>query len=183
MKCRKKDESNERGTMRGEKRRKEIIKLLKNNVEPMSGNALAKYFNVSRQVIVQDIALLKVADYNILSTYRGYMLHDDTIQKQRIFKVRHNTEQIKDELCTIVDAGGRVVDVIIYHNIYGELRAELPVVSRSDIEDFVSQLVNEKISPLKELTNDYHYHTVEADSEEILDCVEQGLKRKNYLVE
>lgn len=168
--------------MNGEKRRQEIINMLKGSTEPVSGTVLAKNFNVSRQVIVSDIALLKAANYDILSTYRGYILNHAG-HKQRIFKVLHNTQQIADELYTIVNAGGRVIDVFINHKIYGELRAMLSIFSISDVDDFVDNLAKDKVSPLKQLTNDYHYHTVEADTEQILDIVEQELRNKKYLVE
>ena len=45
--------------MDGETRRKRILQLLSEQTKPLSGTALAKQFGVSRQVIVQDIALLK----------------------------------------------------------------------------------------------------------------------------
>lgn len=168
--------------MRGQKRRQEIINMLKTSPEPIPGNVLANNLNVSRQIIVQDIALLKAAGNNIFSTSRGYFLVN-MVLKRRVFKVYHNNEQIMDELYTIVDAGGRVLDVFINHKVYGELRAELFLDSRKNVDDFVANLIGGKISPLKQLTNDYHFHTVEADSDTILDLIEQKLKEKNYLVE
>ena len=59
--------------MDGEMRRKRILQLLSEQTKPLSGTALAKQFGVSRQVIVQDIALLKSKEPAIISTYRGYV--------------------------------------------------------------------------------------------------------------
>ncbi len=168
--------------MNGEQRREEIIALLTVSAEPVSGSELAQSFHVSRQVIVQDIALLKASDYKILSTYKGYILQQ-TKGFNRIFKVTHSHEEISDELYTIVDAGGRILDVFVNHDIYGELRAKLAIRSRRDVDDFVTQLGLGKISPLMHLTNGTHCHTVEADSIEILDQIKDDLKRKSYLAE
>ena len=43
----------------GDIRREKIIEIMSNQKEPVSGSDLAKKFGVSRQVIVQDIALLR----------------------------------------------------------------------------------------------------------------------------
>ena len=55
----------------GTTRRKELMKMLQHETKPLSGTELAKHFGVSRQVIVQDIALLRATDRNILSTNKG----------------------------------------------------------------------------------------------------------------
>ena len=59
--------------MIGKERRYEILNLIKSMKEPISGTELAKKFDVSRQVIVQDIALLRAENYDIFSTTRGYL--------------------------------------------------------------------------------------------------------------
>ncbi len=164
-----------------EQRQKNILKLLNTSDSPVSGKALAEQLDVSRQVIVQDISYLKVSGYSIVSTHRGYILEKEAFPR-RIFKVRHETGQIADELYTIVELGGTVVDVFVIHEIYGELRAPLPLNSRKDVDEFVAYLAEGKIMPLKQLTNNYHFHTVTASSEMLLDLIEEKLKEKNYLV-
>ena len=62
--------------MVGETRRKEILKYISESDKPVSGTKLAELFHVSRQVIVQDIALLRAADCEILSTNRGYICRE-----------------------------------------------------------------------------------------------------------
>jgi len=168
--------------MTGEIRRQEILECMRSSLHPLSGTELAKQFHVSRQVIVQDIALLRVANHDIISTNRGYMLNTPKVPR-RIFKVLHNEADIGDELCTIVDFGGKVVDVFVKHKIYGQVRAEMDIRSRRDVEEFMKELHSGKSSPLMNITSGYHYHTIEAESEKVLDFVENALKAKNYLVE
>ena len=47
--------------MTGSERRTAIINQIKNSTVPVSGKALAAQYAVSRQVIVQDIALIRAA--------------------------------------------------------------------------------------------------------------------------
>ncbi|MEG0075191.1 MAG: transcription repressor NadR [Eubacterium sp.] len=163
-------------------RRQAIINLLKLSKEPLSGTVLGKKFNVSRQVIVQDIALLRTAVPNILSTHRGYLL-TNSICFVRIYKVCHKTEEIKNELNMIVDAGGRVIDVFVHHSLYGKLMAPLRIYSRLDVCKFVEQVESKGVRPLNLITGGEHYHTVEADSEEILDTIEITLRHAGILIE
>jgi transcriptional regulator of NAD metabolism len=170
--------------MEGMERREKIIELLKNRKEPISGTDLSKKLGVSRQVIVQDIALLRAVNKNILSTTKGYMIYlQDKRKVNRCFLVKHTTEQIEDELCMIVDNGGKVLNVIVAHDIYGEIAADLIIQNRQDVYDFMEKVRNKKTVPLKELTDGVHLHTIEADSEEILDNIEHALRVKKYLVE
>lgn len=170
--------------MTGEERRSKIIETLQSGEEPISGAEFAKRLNVSRQVIVQDIALLRAVNRNIISTTKGYVLYYQEVQKvNRCFLVKHSDDQIEDELCTIVDNGGKVLDVIVMHEIYGEISTGLIIKNRQDVYDFVEKLRSHKTIPLKDLTGGIHLHTVEADSEGILDSIEKKLIEKRYLVE
>lgn len=168
----------------GEERRTKIIEILKNSEEPVSGTELAKRLKVSRQIIVQDIALLRAVNRNIISTTKGYLLYYQEAQKaNRCFLVKHTDEQIEEELCIIVDNGGKVLDVIVMHEIYGEISTGLIIKNRQDVYDFVAKLKEQKTVPLKGLTGGVHLHTVEADSEAILDSIEKKLREKKYLFE
>ena len=170
----------------GDIRREKIIEIMSNQKEPVSGSDLAKKFSVSRQVIVQDIALLRAEDKKILSTYRGYVLDRESEKKRkciRVFCVCHSTKDTQDELQTIVDYGGHVLDVAVDHPLYGQIRADLIINNRLDVEEFVERMDRYKAQPLKVLTGDYHYHTVTAESEKNLDFIEQELRKKGYLKE
>ena len=61
--------------MHGSERREQIIRQIQESKAPVSGTKLASFYNVSRQVIVQDIALIRAAGYEIISTNRGYILN------------------------------------------------------------------------------------------------------------
>lgn len=168
--------------MEGTKRREQLIKILNEQTEPISGGELSRLLGVSRQVIVQDIALLRASEMNIISTTKGYLIYQTNSPRvKRLFRVKHTTEQIEDELCTVVDNGGKVLDVLVTHEIYGEITTALIIRNRQDVYDFVKKVHEKKIVPLKELTDGVHQHTVEADSEETLDRIENALREKGYL--
>ncbi len=170
--------------MEGQERRDKLIQMLDHTKEPISGTELAKKLGVSRQVIVQDIALLRAVNKNILSTTKGYMIYLQEKQKvNRCFLVKHTTDEIEDELCTIVDNGGKVMNVIVTHELYGEIAADLIIKNRQDVYDFVKKVKLKNTVPLKELTDGVHLHTVEADSEELLDNIENALRVKKYLLD
>jgi uncharacterized protein len=170
--------------MEGQERRENLIEILRQSKEPISGSSLAKELKVSRQVIVQDIALLRATDKRILSTNKGYLLfRQESKGFQRSFLVKHTTEQIEEELCTIVDQGGRILDVSVTHDIYGDISTSLIIKNRQDVYDFIAQLKKGETKPLKELTGDVHLHAVEADTEEILDNVEDALRKRKLLYE
>ena len=83
--------------MKADDRRKEIVSLLMSEQNPTSGTALAKHFGVSRQIIVQDISVLKAAGFQIISTHSGYLIHRTPLA-EKVFKVRHTSGQTEDEL-------------------------------------------------------------------------------------
>lgn len=168
--------------MTGSERRDKIIATMQENRMPVPGKELASFYNVSRQVIVQDIALMRAAGYDIISTNRGYILNSPKSVK-RIFKVQHTDEQMEDELYSIVDLGGCVETVIVNHKVYGRMEAKLHITSRRVAWGFLEDIRSGKSSPLKNITSNYHYHEVHADSEETLDMIENMLREKGYLVE
>ncbi len=164
-------------------RRKELLKLIKESPSPVSGSKLGTLTGVSRQIVVSDIALLKTQGYPIVSTARGYIYSDSTQSDTptRIFKVYHTDEQVADELETIIDLGGCVLNVIVNHRTYGKVTAPLNIKSRRDINRFISDLDSSKSTLLSNITSGYHFHTVSAESYEILDEIEEALGKKNYL--
>lgn len=167
--------------MTGTERRTKIVELIQNSEKPLSGTALAKQCDVSRQVIVQDIALIRASGYDIISTNRGYIIQEPLV-KERVFKVNHTDEQLEEELYSIIDLGGTVVNVMVNHRVYGHMEAELRINSRRKVEAFMEDIRSGKSSPLKNITSNYHYHKVAADSEETLDLIEEALRQKHFLV-
>ena len=171
--------------MTGEKRRAAILQLLQEQGSPLSGTAIAQTFGVSRQVIVQDMALMRAENHPILSTNKGYMIRkgaDHSQHPKRVFCVRHETEQVLDEFLTVLELGGVILDVAVEHDLYGQIRVDLVIENQQDAQDFVQRLNLCRDNPLKVLTGDSHYHTVAAPSEKLLDLIEQALLEMGYLV-
>lgn len=167
--------------MKAEERRKQIAAVLMSEQRAVPGGALSERFGVSRQIIVQDISVLKASGYEILSTHHGYIMQGTPLV-ERIFKVRHTTEQTEDELNCIVDLGGMVVDVFVWHKVYGKMAARLNIFSRLHVKQFIEGVRSGKSTELMNITGGYHYHTVRADSEQILNRIEKALADKNYIV-
>ena len=167
--------------MRAEERRRDLVNTLLSEKKPISGGELSKRFGVSRQIIVGDIAVLRTLGYDVLSTHTGYVLKGSPLA-ERVFKVKHDTEQTEDELFTIVSLGGTVVDVFVWHKVYGKICANLNVYSRLQINQFLEGVRSGKSSELMNITGGYHYHTVRASSEGILDEIERALGERGYIV-
>lgn len=166
----------------GTERRKLLLSIMRQSQTPISGSALGKKTGVSRQVVVQDMALLRTEGHSILSTTKGYCLGEDSPNAYvRTVKVCHTDAQVEDELNTIVDFGGAVLDVMVNHRAYGKMTAALNIKSRRDVQVFVDNIRSGKSTPLLNVTSGYHFHTISADSEAILDEIEDMLSQKGYL--
>lgn len=168
--------------MTGTERRDDILRQIRGSSVPVSGKHLASLYEVSRQVIVQDVALIRAAGHDIISTNRGYTLNEP-VTVSRVLKVYHTDEQLEEELCAIVDLGGEVENVFVNHRIYGKIEAPLHIDSRRKVAEFMDDIRSGKSSPLKNITSNYHYHNIIADSERTLDLIEQMLRKKEFLVE
>lgn len=166
--------------MKASDRRKEIVNYLLSEQKPISGGALSEKFGVSRQIIVQDISVLKGTGFDILSTHSGYIIQQTPLA-ERVFKLHHTTEQTEDELNTIVDLGGTVVDVFVWHKVYGKMTAQLNIFSRLHVKQFIEGVRSGKSTELMNITGGYHYHTVRADNEGVLDKIGKALEAKNYI--
>lgn len=167
--------------MKAAERRKAIVDLLLSEQTAISGGELSGRFGVSRQIIVQDIAVLKGSGYDILSTHNGYIMQGSPL-KERIFKVYHTTAQTEEELNLIVDLGGTVADVFVWHKVYGKVAAKLNIFSRLQVKQFIEGVRTGKSSELMNITGGYHYHTVCADSEAVLNRIEAALNEKHFIV-
>ncbi len=168
--------------MRAEKRREEILSLIGNTDNPIPANVLKERFGVSRQVIVQDIAILRANGYDVTATSRGYFLN---VKKQatRVFKCRHTFDEMLEEGMLVIDTGGRIEDIFVNHRTYGRITARLDLSNRTHVEELHRSLFSGASKPLMSVTDGYHYHTVSADGEEILDEIEQKLRTRGFLIE
>ena len=167
--------------MKAAQRRKEIVNIIMSENQAVSGGRLSEMFGVSRQIIVQDISALKADGYGIISTHSGYVINEAPL-KERVFKVFHTREQTENELTAIIDLGGTVADVFVWHKVYGKITAVLNISSREHISHFLEGIRTGKSSELMNITGGYHYHTVRAENEETLDKIENALESQNYIV-
>ena len=165
-------------------RKQELLALLKQSKEAINGQSLAEQFGVTRQIIVQDIALLRADGAQIISTNRGYIYKssDNNSYVHRLFKVNHKLSDMEDELLAIVDNGGRIQNIMIDHPVYGEIQTLLKLTCRRDVSHFLDQASSNDFRPLSDLTNGIHYHLVEADSEQDIDYIEEALNHLGFLV-
>lgn len=166
--------------MKATERRTAIANFLLAEDRAVSGGELSEKFGVSRQIIVQDITVLKGSGYDILSTHNGYVIQKSPL-KERVFKLYHTTDQTEDELSLIVNLGGTVVDVFVWHKVYGKMIAPLNIFSLLQVKQFIEGVRTGKSSELMNITGGYHYHTIRAESEEILDGIGQALGARGYI--
>lgn len=163
-------------------RRKKILEILKAADTPVPARELAARFGVSRQVIVQDIAVIRASTPGILSASRGYILQQEGSGTcSREFKVRHSEEDTEKELNLITDCGGHVKNISISHRVYGRISADMDIRSRQDVTEFIDALKGSQSNVLSLATSGYHYHLVEASSPERLDLIEEKLKESGFL--
>jgi len=143
-------------------RRNTILEVINQGNSPVSASALAKMLGVSRQVIVGDIALLRAQGHGIIATARGYIIPEFKEPAQYVGKITccHNAEDAKDELYTIVDLGAAVVNVIVEHELYGEITGQLNIKSRDDVGVFIDRASSSEVKLLSELKSGVHLHTI-----------------------
>ncbi len=169
--------------MKAESRRKEILAIVGNSDNALPAAVLAEKLGVSRQVIVQDIAILRANGYDIISTNRGYILATKKSSASRVFKCRHTFEQIVDEGYLIIGLGGRVEDIFVNHRVYGRITARLELYNNTHVEELYRSLVSGASKPLMAVTDGYHYHTVSAPDEQTLDKIDSALREAGDLIE
>lgn len=172
--------------MLGEERRQELLSRLKKVDHPITGGELAKIANVSRQVIVNDMNLLKARNEPIIATSQGYLyikMENGNKLIERKIVCLHTAEDTEDEMMSIVDCGVTINNVIVEHPLYGEITASMMISNRLEVEQFVRRVKETKASLLADLTNGTHLHVISAPSIEQLDQAEAVLREKGYLIE
>ena len=162
-------------------RREKIFEMIKQHQAPLSASSLAKTFNVSRQVIVGDVALLRARGHEIVATARGYIM--PTYENQYIGAVvcRHAPEHTAAELYAIVDTGATVVNIVIEHDLYGEIIGNLNLSGRSDVDVFINAAKASKNKLLSELTMGMHLHTISCRDAHHFEQVCRALSAKGFL--
>ena len=168
--------------MNASERRQAIYSILLSEEHPISATTLANQFSVSRQIIVNDIALLRAGGLSITATPRGYFIPRE--EQGILYQIVccHDAAGMAEELNTIVDCGCSVLNVIVDHPIYGQLIGELRLSSRLDVELFIQRVKTSEALPLSFLTEGVHMHTLSCPNETALLHLKQLLKEKGILL-
>ncbi|MDE1548985.1 transcription repressor NadR [Jeotgalibaca caeni] len=173
--------------MNASERRIKIQEILKATKEPISARKLAEQFQVSRQIIVGDIALLRAEGHEIVATPRGYLSNEPDEKDSGLFvgKVvcQHSEKQTEEELRLIIDHGGEVLNVEIEHPFYGVLAGELRIQSRYDIQCFLKEMGEQQSKMLSSLTHGIHLHTIRSVNEETFLRIKSALREAGILYE
>ncbi len=168
-----------------EERRRRLMDLLARTSRPLSGTDLGQQLGATRQTVVQDVAILRARGAAVVATARGYLLATSLTpnRHQALLAVRHRPDQTEEELSLLLDLGLRVVDVVVDHPIYGEIRGMLMLDSLEDLREWLKGMRERRAHLLSELTDGIHLHTVEAPRPELLDRGREALRRKGYILE
>lgn len=168
--------------MDSKKRREDIFLRLTKSNKPIKGIEFASIYNVTRQIIVKDIALLRAEGNKIISTPDGYMVVKKENKFRSLVVVSHDESRMKEELEVIIKYGGSVEDVIIEHPLYGDIRATLMIKNLNDLNKFIYKYNNNKTNLLSLLTNGIHIHTISCDSEENIELIKNELNERGFIV-
>lgn len=166
-----------------EKRRNSIIEILLNHELPITGTELAKKFEVSRQVIVQDIAVLRASGHNIIAASNGYFVPKLKASKliYSFYSKHQRIDEMEDELVIIVENGGKLINVQVEHPVYGEIVCPLIINNRRELDLFLKRVKDSSAKPLSFLTDGEHMHSIEVADEKTYDIIIEKLKSKGYV--
>jgi len=171
--------------LNNEERRQAIRSFLLKSGKPCTGSELAARLGVSRQVIVQDIAILRAGGEPVVATPQGYVSREAALAPgdTRVVASKHDAGQVREELVAIVEAGGEVLDVIVEHPIYGEISGRLMLRTVADIDRFISKVERTRAPLLSSLTGGVHLHTVRVADPSSFDAILSGLREKGMLLD
>lgn len=167
-----------------EERRRLVIEKLTQTGDPITGSDLADLFGVSRQVIVQDIAIIRAKGVPVLATSNGYLIQSksDPDKVIKTFVSKHDGfDRMEEELLIIIDYGGKIIDVIVEHPVYGEIVGTLMISTRDDVSKFVEKVKATDSKPLSSLTKGDHIHTIEVPSEKVFQLIMNELREKGFV--
>ncbi|NPV69411.1 MAG: transcription repressor NadR [Firmicutes bacterium] len=171
--------------MNAEERRSGIQSLLLKSAKPCTGSELAANLGVSRQVIVQDIAILRARGEPIVATPQGYVMREAALGpgETRVVACSHGAGNVREELLTIVREGGEILDVIVEHPLYGEISGRLMLRSEADVDRFLSRMDRTRAILLSSLTGGVHLHTIRVPGPAAFSAILTALREKGYLLD
>ncbi len=164
-------------------RRRAILSELQKSEKAIKGVLLANKYNVTRQIIVKDIAILRAEGNLIIATPDGYIINKEEKGIKKVIAVSHNEKKLREELEIIIKYGGIIEDVIVEHPIYGEIKGILMISSLHDLENFINKYTENEAKLLSLLTNGVHIHTIITDNEVNMSLILNELKEKGFIIE
>lgn len=150
--------------------------------DPIKGSDIAARLELSRQTVVKIIAVLRSKGERIVATPKGYML-DKGEMMEDIIAVKHGEDEIEEEISMIIEEGCIVADVIVEHPIYGELKGNLDIRSKTDLVKFLMRMKSFGARPLLTLSEGVHLHTIKALNRESIERVKEKLRARGFLLE
>jgi hypothetical protein len=163
-------------------RRARLLAMLRSSTEPITGQAFSQLLGVSRQAIVNDIAILRAAGSAIIGSSRGYRLDEGPPGLVEVIHSDHGPERVGEEAEILLDRGIAVLDVGVNHSVLGEIRAPILVESRADLEGHLEVLRRAGDLPLSTITRGIHSHTLRAPNRDALDAAKRELADRGILL-
>lgn len=172
--------------MNNQMRREKLYEILENADRPITGIELSKALDVTRQIIVGDVAILRSSGKPILSTARGYQLQGPAEERgcDRSLHCCSRTmdeDELEAELNAVVDNGGIVRGLTLSHEVYGIIHIDMNIYSRRDVRQYVDKLRASNAPLIVTLTNGVHTLKVETRVDEEMNAVQEGLQELGIL--
>ena len=121
--------------------------------------------------------------HSIVADNKGYLLNALDEKNVKRIVVKHDKSKVLPELYAIVDNGGKILDVIVEHSIYGRISVELNISSRYDVDEFVKKIDTTKANPLSLLTEGVHIHTITIADDNAFARIKEQLTNLGILIE
>lgn len=161
-------------------RREKILEILQNSTEPITGLKLSRLLNVTRQIIVGDIAILRSGGHPIISSARGYLLPAIMGQKGSGHCIvckgkKLDSKELLDEMYAVVDNGGTISGMNLKSPIYGDLRIKMDIHSRRDAQQYLQRVRQAGFPFITVATGGLHSLYVQTHNEEELRAIKKCL--------
>jgi transcriptional regulator of NAD metabolism len=121
--------------------------------------------------------------YSIIAENKGYVLNVLNEKNVKHIAVKHDKDQVLPELYAIVDHGGKILDVIVEHSIYGRISVELNISSRYEADEFMKKIDTMQANPLSILTEGVHIHTITVADDDAFARIKAQLTSLDILIE
>lgn len=168
--------------MTNAERRYEVLQALKDAERPVSATVIANRLEVSRQIIVGDVALLRASGVDIVANSRGYIM-GSRAKGRYVVVCRHSEDAMSRELELMVDHGCTVLNVAVEHPVYGQIVGRLDLSTREDVEEFMAKVRMGSAKPLSDLTDGVHTHTLYCTKKKSFEALREALRAEGFLVE